>query len=222
MNRLTRVLVVFITAASLGFAAFALALVNGGPNWEALADEEVFTKSVGVSPPQVPGGSYTAKHRSTGQDLKSSKVLAEVVVEGQKKILADLSAELQKLEPMIEPLKQQVAETRRIIDVDSNGLALRAKNWSDQLTTLSNTLTALNSQLQSRTVAATVVQRELEERRFEVYRMQNQLELLRDDLYAAVQQREALESELEILTEAQQRLERRQEQLQSQVKYEKP
>jgi len=219
MSRLTRVLVVFIAAASLGFAAFALALVNGGPNWEALADQPEFSKSISVSLPQTPGGSYSAKHRSTGQDIKSSKILAEVVVEGQKKVLAELTEQLQQLEPKLEPLKQQVAETRRVIGVDTAGLEARAKAWSDQLNKLTNDLNQLNQQLQSRTVVATQTQRELEERRFEVYRLQNQLELLRDDLFAAVQQREALESELEILQEAQRRLERRQDQLQKQVKY---
>src|SRR4051812_43882049 len=102
MNRLTRVLVVFIALASLGFAAFALALVNGGPNWEALANQPEFSRSVAVAAPQVPGGSWSSTYRSSGTKIKESKNVAEVIIEGQKKILDEINTELQQLEPQIQ------------------------------------------------------------------------------------------------------------------------
>jgi chromosome segregation ATPase len=217
MTKLTRVLVVFITLASFGFMAFVFALVSGGPNWEALADQPEFARTVSLVPPSTPEGSWTASNRSTGAQLKSSKLLAEVVLEGQKAVLAELTSELQQLEPLVEPLKAQLAESRRIIGADAAALEARATAWAAQLAKLSEALKQTNEQLQLRTVEATQVQRDLEERRFEVYRLQNQLELLRDDLFAAEQQREALISELTILKESEERLARRQQQLQQQL-----
>uniref|UniRef100_A0A7C4QUD4 Chromosome partition protein Smc n=1 Tax=Schlesneria paludicola TaxID=360056 RepID=A0A7C4QUD4_9PLAN len=217
MNRLSRVLAVFVTVASLGYAAFVLALVNGGPNWEALAGAKSVTENVAIAPPQLPDGPYTATHRLTGDQLKSSKVLAEVVIASQKRVLDDLNKQIQDLEQVIEPLKQRIAAAQRDIDVDRSGLNARSEAWTARLRQLAQELDAVNADLQARVTEATQVGRDLEERRFEVLRLQNQLELLRDDLFAAQEQRRALEDELTQLLEAQQRLERRRQQLQERL-----
>jgi len=217
MNRLTRVLVVFVAAASLAFAAFAIALVHGGPNWEALANDLAFRERIAFESPTDPSGSYKTKHRSTGADIKSSKNPAEVIIEGQKRILDDIDKELQAATEFVEKSKPYLAQVQSLIEVDRKGLDERAAAWAQVLVSLSNQLKQMNDQIQSRTVEVTQIQRDLEERRFEVLRLQNQLELLRDDLYSAEQQRDALENELTTLQESQQRLERRQKQLQQQL-----
>jgi chromosome segregation ATPase len=217
MIRLSKVLVVFVTAASLGFAAFAMALVYGGPNWEVLATAPELTREVAINSPQVPNGPYTAMHRRTGQGLKSSKNLAEVVVDGQKKVLDDLKNEVQQLDQLLQSLKPQLEDAQKLIEADRQGLNARAEAWSQMLQKLAADLNAINDQLQTRTVEATQVQADLAERRFEVLRLQNQLELLRDDLYAAEQQRDALVGELDLLLDAQQKLERRNGQLKQQL-----
>lgn len=222
MARLTRVLVVFVTAASLGFAAFAIALVNGGPNWQTLAAAPELASDVAINLPETPAGSYSAVHRSSGDKIKDSKVLAEVVIEGQKRVLDDLKKEEQELSELLTKLKPQLDDHKKLVEADQAGILARAEAWSQQLARLKQALDQLNQQLQTRTVEATQIQKDLEERRFEVLRLQNQLELLRDDLAAAEQQRDALVNELDQLRESQQRLDRRQKQLQQQTgeKYE--
>lgn len=217
MNRISRVLTVIVTVASLGYTAFVLALINGGPNWQALAQAPAVTEQVAIAPPQLPSGPYTATHRLTGDQLKSSKVLAEVVLASQKRVLDDLNKQIQDLEQLVEPLKQRIAAAQKDIDTDKAGLKTRAEAWATQLRKLAQDLETVNAQLQLRTTEATQVGRDLEERRFEVLRLRNQLELLRDDLFAAEQQRKALLDELTQLQEAQQRLERRQTQLRAQL-----
>ena len=217
MARLTKVLVVFVAAASLGFLAFVVALSNGGPNWETLANAPALADEVSIVAPSKAGENYTAKHRVTDDSLKSSHVLAEVVIDGQRRVLDDLKKEVQQLDETISKLKPSFESANKDISTDRAGLDARAKAWSAQLERLTQALNQLNTQLQARTVEATQVQRDLEERRFEVLRLRTQLELLRDDLYAAEQQRNALINELDSLKESEQRLARRQKQLHEQV-----
>jgi chromosome segregation ATPase len=217
MARLTKVLVVFVTAASLGFAAFVIALINGGPNWQTLASAPALADEIEITTPSKPGEAYSAKHRGTGDALKSSRVLAEVVIDGQRRVLDDLKKEVQQLDELVSKLKPSLDESKKVIETDRLGLQARANAWSAQLARLSQALNALNAQLQTKTVEATQVQRDLEERRFEVLRLRNQLELLRDDFHAAEQQRDALIDELDLLRESQERLDRRQKQLQAQL-----
>jgi len=220
MTQVTKVLVIAVALGSLGFAGFAAALATGGPNWEAVANSPEMRDRVAISRNDT--GTYTATMRVSGEQVASSINLAEVVIKSQQKILSDLRAQVQELQPRVDALLPQSTAALKVIETDRAGLEAHAQQWSQQLKTLSEQVDRLTVELTQKAQQNTQIQQELGERRFEVLRLTNQLELLRDDLYAAEAQRDALQNELTLLEESRKRLERRQRQLKGQLgeKYE--
>lgn len=215
MTRLSKILVVIVAFGSLGMAAFSAALVTGGPNWEAVAQSPEIAKFVAIS--QNDMGQWSGTMRVSGEQVGSSNNLAEIVIKSQQKILADLKAQIQELQPRVEALGPQSVAIQGVIDKDVAGLEAHAELWNRQLKALSDEVARLTTVLSQKAAQTTQIQQELGERRFEVLRLHNQLELLRDDLFAAETQRDALQRELLQLDESRRRLEHRQKQLKVQL-----
>jgi chromosome segregation ATPase len=215
MTRLSKILVVIVAFGSLGMAAFSAALVTGGPNWEAIAQSPEISKFVAIT--QNDTGQWSGTMRVSGEQVGSSLNLAEVVIKSQQKILADLKAQIQELQPRVEALGPQSVAVQGVIEKDIAGLEAHGELWARQLKALSDEVARLTTVLSQKAAQTTQIQQELGERRFEVLRLHNQLELLRDDLFAAETQRDALQRELIQLEESRKRLEHRQNQLKVQL-----
>ncbi|MDX1970835.1 MAG: hypothetical protein SFV23_26955 [Planctomycetaceae bacterium] len=215
MTQLAKVLVVFVAAASLGFAAFAGAMSRGGVNWERAGNSPAIAGRVSISRGDT--GTYTATGRLSGQQIASSVNLAEVVTKSQKQILDDLKAELTALQTEVSNRTPQLAAINTLTAADLAGLQRHSTAWAGQLQALSAEIVQLTDEVATTGTKAQQLQDAVRELRFEVMRLRNQLELLRDDSYAAAAQRKALEFELLLLKENRLRLERRQNQLKAQL-----
>jgi uncharacterized protein (DUF3084 family) len=225
MQSLSRILLIFVTAASLAFMAFAGALVTGGPDWIALANSTEVSREVAITPPVVPNGPWTATHRLSGSSVSSNPIVAQVVTDAQKRVLDDLKQQLQAAGPELESLKAQLDGARQVNERDLPGIELRFAESAARLKVLTEQIQKTTDELEAGNLVVATAQRELATLRDEVYRLQAVLELLRDDLFAAEAQRQALKNELMGLQESQRRLERRNQQLQQQIqgeKYEAP
>jgi len=219
MNSFGKILVVFVTACSLGFVAFTLSLVAGGPNWkseiesEDLANEFIFSAAAGEKRP-----TYSAKIRKTDKAVgTASGVLPEVIIAVRAKQLeaakdeeARLTAEVNRMEPLIKEIKA-------LIPPDRAGMAVRAGMLEKTLTQISAEIQTVTQEIANKAAAIQQVQKIAQERRDEGFRLKNQLELMRTDLFVAQQQQRILEDELVRVEENLKRLERRGKQLQSQV-----
>lgn len=221
MTRFSKVLVVFVAAASLSFFAFVGALLVGGPNWSALADQMQNTADYGrqvtFKAPDVPKGSWTVTHTRSNTSIGTDPLLPAVILKAQDRILKDLRDELADLKAKIEAETAARDLANQTIAADHIGIKARATAYEDQLKKLATEVATATESLAQKGVDLTVVQKQFEERRFEVFRLQSQLELLRDDLFAAQRQRDALLDELLQLKESQQRLSARQQQLKRQL-----
>ena len=215
MTRLAKILTIFTTAACLGFAAFAMAMFAGGPNWTVMANSQALTPRVEFAVSDT--GTHSAKLRVTGDQIATSEVQADVVLKAQARVLADFRNELQDLQAKIATLEPQRETVRTQVAADLGGLARHAELWTAQLTDISNRIAEMTNQLAMTGTNAVQLQEELKELRFEVLRLRNQLELLRDDQFAAEEQQRALEAELLLLRESRLRLERRQQGLKQQL-----
>lgn len=217
MNTLGRILVVFTAAASLGFAAFAGALVSGGPNWRAEAANPSFAKDLAVEERAGPPSQFTVKERVTDQQIASSTLLPEVLVQGRQKQAQNAQAALTETNQKIEQLKPRITEATVRIAADLKGADARLQVLQEQLRQLEAQIQAVTTEIQQKSVEAQTIRADAEERRNEGLRLKNLLELLRNDLYAAGKQRDALADELVRLQEIEQRLNRRNQQLKSQL-----
>ena len=218
MNSIGKILVVFVTASSLGFLAFVVALRNGGPDWVGemrspeLQKEFVFTTEQGEKV------MYSAKHRRTETDVApKTPVLAEVILKSRKRQEEDANKKLQELSPQVQPLQERLALIKKLIPEDEAGVQARNKKYEEQYEKLVSQLKEVGNQFSAKTLETQDVMRLAQDRREEAYRLANQLELLRNDKFAAQQQQKVLEDELTRLAENRQRLERRQKQLKQQL-----
>ena len=217
-NSFGKVMVVFVTAASLGFAAFALSLVAGGPNWKNEVENEDFTNDFVLT---VTGGekkSYAIKSRQTDQAVGAgSPLLAEVVVKGREKQVADAKAEDARLGAEIARIKPIIAEFKALTPPDQAGLVARTMAMDKVLTQIDKAVQAASAEFAARSAAIKQIDLTTKERREEGFRLKNQLELLRTDLFALLAQQKVLEDELVEVEENMKRLERREEQLKKQM-----
>ncbi|MEI8019504.1 MAG: hypothetical protein WCH39_14965 [Schlesneria sp.] len=223
MNSIGKILVVFVTACSMGFLAFVVALRNGGPDWQGemrspeLQKEFVFATEPGEKV------MYSAKHRRTETEVSpKTPILAEVILKSRKRLEDDANKKMQELSPQVQPLTERLAVIKKLIPEDDAGVQLRVKKYEEQIEKLVGQLKQVGDEFSAKTLETQDVMRLAQDRREEGYRLANQLELLRNDKFAALQQQKVLEFELIRLEENRQRLERRQKQLKQQLgdKYE--
>ena len=214
MNTIGKILVVFVTACSLGFLAFVIAFRNGGPDWKGelrsadLQKEFVFATEPGES----------AKHRRTETSVvDKTPILAEVVLKSRKRLEEDANKKFQELSPQVEPLTEFLALVKKLIPEDDAGVQVRIKTYEAHIQQLIAALKDVGNQFSVVTLETQDVLRVAQERREENYRLANQLELLRNDNFAAMQQKKVLEDELVGLQENQRRLESRRKQLKKQL-----
>lgn len=221
MTRFSKILVVFVAAASLSFFAFVGALILGGPNWSALADQMQNTDEYGhkvtFKAPDVPKGSWTVTDTRSNTTIGTDPLLPAVILKAQDQVLRNLREELTDLKGKIEVETAARDLAKQTIAADHLGIKARATAYEDQLKKLSAEVVTATEALAQKGVDLAAIQKQFEERRFEVYRLQTQLELLRDDLFAAERQRAALQDELLQLKESEQRLTARQQQLKRQL-----
>jgi len=218
MNSFGKILVVFTTACSLGFAAFTLSLVSGGPNWKGEAESAELTNDFLITAVAGEKPMYSAKNRKTDQGVGTqSTLLAEVVVGARKQQVADAKEKELELNKEIERIKPLIEEMRALIPPDQAGLVVRAQMLDKILTQLSEQIQTTTQGIEAKAAAIRVIQKTTQDRREEALRLRNQLELMRTDLYVAQAQQKLLEVELVRVEENLKRLERRGEQLQKQV-----
>lgn len=217
MNTLGRILVVFTAAASLGFAAFAGALVSGGPNWRAEAAVPSFANDLAIEERPGPPSQFSVKDRVTDQQIGSSTLLPEVLVQGRLKQVQNAQTALTDTNQKIEQIKPRIAEVSVRIAADLKGADQRLQLLREQLSQIEMQIQTLTTEIQQKSVDAQAIRADAEERRNEGLRLKNQLELLRNDLYAVEKQRDALADELVRLNEIEQRLARRNQQLKNQL-----
>ena len=89
MNALGKTLVVFVAAASIGFAAFAMSLVSGGPNWKGESESAELTNDFVFS---LAGGEkpiYSLKARTTGAAVGGSTPLLAEAVHAQRRTFSN-------------------------------------------------------------------------------------------------------------------------------------
>ena len=218
MNSFGKILVVFVTAFSLGFAAFSLSLVSGGPNWKGeaesaeLTDDFVFTAVAGEKP------TYSVKVRRTDAPVGSSTpLLAEAIVAARQQQLKDAKEKQTQLEQKIAQTKLIIDQIKSLIPFDEAGAKARSDTYDKQLAQLNSQLQAASAEITAKAGEIQQTRKTGQERREEGFRLKNQLELLRNDLFATVKQQKALEDELIRAEENLKRLERREKQLKQQV-----
>lgn len=190
LTKISKVMVVFVTAASIAALGVSIAIVNSGPSWkaeQAVATDYDFALGAGEKP------SWSVTHRSgAGQALKSSPVHPEVIGAAFDDAAKRTKEEIDRVTPLIEPTKQAVETTKSYIEIDERGLDARRKQLLEQMKALDKELadTALAT---NRAGEETLkIRGEAERRRSDVYRLTRNLQAIESDHYQLTEQKRRL------------------------------
>ena len=218
MNTIGKILVVFVTASSLGFLAFVAAFRNGGPDWNGELRAPEIQREFVISTEPGDVVKYSAKHRRTDAKVSDNKpILAEVVLDVRKRLEQDANNRLNELKPLPQQLDESIKATTESIVVDRAGVEKREQELGATLQDLWEQTEVVGDQFSKLTIETQDVMKVAQERREEGMRLSNLLQLLRNDHFAAEEQRKALDDELVRLEENKRRLQRRQDQLKQQL-----
>lgn len=226
MTKISKVLVVFTTAACLAFLGFAAAVSVGGPNWQRIADEELpeytFEQSVGENP------TWSAKVRASEESVGTDPSLAAVVVKALEhkkrqvdtRLNGDPSVNRPPLSQQITNTKARLDEAKELAEKDEVALKKYEEQLVQQLQQLNRTIAQVSQEIVQKAQEAEAVQAETDERRGDVVRLREQLEALQEDRDRIVVQQQQLRDRIQRLEGTKGRLERRKEQLQERAESE--
>ncbi len=214
MTKISKVLVVFVTVASVSFMGVAFINLRGGPNWEAEAAKMtgyVF-ENTGGNPPVW---KVTVRRGDAGQptDVTTTKVLAEAVVAARNDRLTRLQAEIAAATEPQEDLRNQIGTAKRL-NRDHNVAMTNRENE------LAEVLKGINQQADAQTLQGLQLARRVREisdeaadRREDVFRLTTNLHEIQTDRYQIEEQRRHLQDWLNVMSGVLDRLESRNQQL---------
>lgn len=185
MGNISRILAVASAVLSVAFLGFALVTTRiGGPNWESEATMlaptssdpagYVFTKSLGEN------AQWTAASTS-GETVKTAKVLPDAVVAAYDHKLAAVKAQLTALTDEQPQLEQRKAALEAAIATDTVALQQAVVEREQFLEQLRQQYSTLSQQVVQKTDEGQQIETTVEARRMDVFRLENQLELLKTD-----------------------------------------
>jgi len=189
VTKLSKVFVVFVTFASVTFAAVSLTISRSGPNWVAesqkLTDYD-FSLAAGENP------TWSVKHRTTDQALKTSKVHPETIAAAYDDAKKRVDEELAKVTPKIQPLKDDIAQKQKMIDEDLKGLDLRREQLAKQLDDAHKQIVAISQETNRTNEETLKIRGDAERRRSDVYRLVRNYQALEADHYKLLEEKRRL------------------------------
>lgn len=195
ITKLSKIMVVFITASSIAFMGFAIALSNSGPNWmvekERLPDYE-FELSTGENP------AWTAKRRDSDTAAGTSPNLANVIARAydaerqRNQAIMDGDATLGTLAEQITGMEEVIDLRKANIATDTNGMVARVDQLRATRDTLQEDIKNLILAANDKGEQARRIREEAERRRGSVFRLRRQMESIETESHQLTVQRRLL------------------------------
>ncbi|MEX0701067.1 MAG: hypothetical protein WD069_03140 [Planctomycetales bacterium] len=218
MTIISKVLAVFVAAASLAFLGFVAITLKAGANWEGEArrvEQYRFPKTEGEKV------TYTAEplpHRKDRIDLQpvpSTSVLADAIIKAQANIQDQYKKRIDALDQQIALTEQAIQGFQAATVVDREALQRREAELVALLEAAQKQIEDLTNQGDAQSRQATAIQTTARDRREDGYRLANQLETIRAEQHRWLSQKKILVDRLVRLRQSIASLERRQARLQA-------
>ena len=210
LQRLSKILVVFVATASVAFMGFALALNNAGPNWTAEAEsltDYTFTYTPGENP------SWAATYRNDTQQVGSNRNLGAVVVKAYADAKRRNDEATSAITPQIQPIIDRTTAIREAVSQDTAAIGLRHEQLMAEVKKLDDSIAATGLEGDRNAEQAITIRTETERRRESVFRLTRELDQIENDHYFQLGQRQRLLDRLHQLEGIRLRLQQRNQQL---------
>ena len=189
LTKISKILVVFVTFASIAFLAFSIIVTTAGPNWQKEAEalpDYTFTQSGGEKP------TWSVRHRLVEQPLKTSVAYPDVIAEAYKHAKIEPDEAIAKYPPLIEKAKNDLAMTKQLIEVDVKGLEARKTELFQQYDAQQKLLADTSDALIKAGEATLKLRVEAERRRSDSYRLGRNLQAIEADHFQLIEQKQRI------------------------------
>ncbi len=210
LQRLSKILVVFVATASVAFLGFALALNNAGPNWTAEAEsltDYTFTYTPGENP------SWAATYRNDSQQVASNRNLGAVVVKAYADAKRRNDEAVAAITPQIQPVIDRTKVIEAAVAQDREGIRARHEQLMAEARKVDGEIAATGLEGDRNAEQAITIRTETERRRESVFRLTRELDQIENDKYFQLGQRQRLLDRLHQLEGIRLRLQQRHQQL---------
>ncbi|WP_437201462.1 hypothetical protein [Planctomicrobium sp. SH664] len=193
MTRYSKILAIFIAAASLAFVGFAIATTFGGPNWTAITQSSEFNgyRFTRTDGPEIV---WTATRAGDEKAIGSSRRLPEVISKVLDDIAQQQQAEIQQLQPREEALTTRIELLGKAIASDKLALDRYEAEQRERLSTLRAQETALAAQVMTSTAETQKLQNIIAARREDIFRLRQQAAELKTDEFRLTEIQQQLDS----------------------------
>jgi len=182
ITKLSKLLAIFVTVASLAFVGFAMATVFGGPDWKTEMNAEYFdgytiTKSSG------PDGTWTATRASDEGSAGSSKALPEVLTKVMDEVAGIRTQKLSELAAQEAAIQKRIDDLKGLLPNDEAGVATYIAGIRERLSAARKQEADVAAQVIAATNESQKIESQVANRRDDVLRLQEQVAELKADIF---------------------------------------
>ena len=188
-TKISKILVVFVTAASIAFLGIAVGIRNLGPNWlEELQNlpDYGFARTAGENP------QWTSTHRTEAQPHATSASLANVIAKSYDVEARRNQDKVTAITPQLESLKNEITRLSSLIEADEQGIAKREEQLAAALSDVGKQIQDISTEGERLATQAVEIRADAERTRESGMRLKRQRIQIETDLFRLTQQKKHL------------------------------
>jgi predicted nucleic acid-binding Zn-ribbon protein len=189
MTKFAKVMVVFVTTASIAFLGVALAIRNTGPSWQEETQnlpEYGFTLGSGENP------QWSAQYRKESAALATTNSLPDAIGKAYVHGTQVNQTEFDAINPQIEPINQRIAQLKQYVTVDEQGLKKREERLVQTLQAVEAEIERVSQEGERFATQAVDIRNDAERTRESGMRLKRQREQIETDLYRLTEEKRQL------------------------------
>ncbi len=187
-TKISKILVVFVTAASIAFLGIAVGISKLGPNWR---EETQNLKDYGFAPTTGENPQWTTTHRTETAPLATGS-LPSVIQKSYDDAARRNQDKVAAITPQIESLKQRMAQVAAFIEADEKGIAIREEQLALALEDVGKQIQQLSTDGERLATQAVEIRAVAERTRESGMRLKRQRIQVETELYRLVEQKRHL------------------------------
>lgn len=187
-TKISKILVVFVTAASIAFLGIAVGISKLGPNWREETQnlpDYAFAETTGENP------QWTSQQRTESAPLGTGS-LASVIAKSYDDAARRNQDKVAAVTPQIENLKQQITRLSAFIEADEQGIGKREEQLAAAMEDVGKQIQALSTDGERLATQAVEIRAVAERTRESGMRLKRQRIQIETDLYRLIEQKRHL------------------------------
>jgi hypothetical protein len=187
-TKISKILVVFVTAASVSFLGIAVGISKLGPNWR---EETQNLKDYGFAQTTGEKPQWTSTQRTESAPLATGS-LPSVIAKSYDDAAEKNKTKTDEVTPQIATLKQRIAQVAAFIEADEKGITSREEQLALALEDIGKQIQALSTDGERLATQAVDIRAVAERTRESGMRLKRQRIQVETELYRLVEQKRHL------------------------------